>query len=285
MPKKNNRTPQACIHLHNPPVPRPGTLAAPDQSPTPQIRETNPISATANQRRTKKRKTNPIRVYQVSNHPQKMRNEPNSHTPRVQPPPVLAKRTLKANARHRRASTYLTPVFQPGSSRTQNTQNKPNPSPAPHFLLSPIYFRLSRGQQPAPPNFAPPRPPCPAAKNAKQTQFHPRRTRGGRKNAKRTQFHPAGEPKNTKRTQSHHGPHKHCSKIGDSLEHKNAKSLCSKALRFFWSMARQCMRNRCYVDTQGRLFGGAPCRLSQCWGVSWMASALLFTAFQYWRSS
>ena len=39
------------------------------------------------------------------------RNEPNPSTS------ISAKRTLKPNARHRRASTYLTPVFQPGSSQ------------------------------------------------------------------------------------------------------------------------------------------------------------------------
>ncbi len=105
-------------------------------APPPQKYETNPISAQTHHpptqkcetnpihrptrllptRRThQKCQTNPILVYQVSHHP-----------------PVSAKRTQFHKAHH------------------QKTRNEPNLRPAPPFLLSPLYFLLSRGQQPAP---------------------------------------------------------------------------------------------------------------------------------------
>ncbi len=94
--------------------------------------------------------------------------------PLASPCPKNAKQTQKDNARCNRAAAIFNPPGRGGYAHDQKMQNKPNlsrggpvedqntrnkpnlpPRPASHFLLSPIYFRLSRGQQPAPPNLPP----------------------------------------------------------------------------------------------------------------------------------
>ena len=84
-PHQIERTPQACIHLYNPPVSTGGV------PPRPKKRKTNPISVRLtikNAKRTQstptpacpttqKCETNPIFAYQASRQPRFLRNEPN----------------------------------------------------------------------------------------------------------------------------------------------------------------------------------------------------------------
>ncbi len=102
------------IMQNEPNSPRP---TANRQKPKAAFHETNPICRAPARPTNQMRKTNPISSPIVP-HASIMRNKPNSRIPSVPPPHIYAKRTQ---------------------------------SPLP-FLLSPLYFRLSRGQQPAPPN-------------------------------------------------------------------------------------------------------------------------------------
>ncbi len=136
------------------------------------------------------------------------RNEPNLRLPTAQ----IRETNPKSNARRRRATPIFNPHGSGGNAHPPKTQNEPN-SPHAHT--------------------------APRQKNAKRTQFQPRRTCGIPKNAERTQFyppyclmpiayclfsakrtqlHPAGPVENqktAKRTQSH--PQRTCGRP------KNAK--------------------------------------------------------------
>ena len=99
-----------------------------------------------------------------SRHPAFCRNEPNSHTPRVQPLPISAKRTQ----------------FAPTTTRSTRKKCETNPISVP--LAS---RRLSR-----------------TTISAKRTQFAPRPPSRHPIFAKRTQSHPGPHPIYAKRTQS-----------------------------------------------------------------------------------
>ncbi len=112
--QKDNRTPQACIHLYNPPVPPAGYLSRPRSiahtpkmrnkpnlpqqppSPTPKMQNKpnlSPHRHPGDRPTTQKCETNPIPAYQVSHRPLFMRNKPNLPQQPPSPTPKNAKRT------------------------------------------------------------------------------------------------------------------------------------------------------------------------------------------------
>ncbi len=108
---------------------------------TPEICKTNPISTRPT---TRKRETNPIRVYQVSNHPQKTRNEPNltphppARDPNMQNEPNFHHRRHPDNPKIRKEPNLPLPQLGPRhkcAKRTQSQQtNKPRATVSPYGI-------------------------------------------------------------------------------------------------------------------------------------------------------
>ncbi len=86
-------------------------------------------------------KTNPIRPHGHPAHNPNTRNEPNPGTRSVPPPHISAKQTQFSDPRQSR---------QPKT--TKRTQSPTTATLS--LLLPPLYFPLSRGHQPPPPNFS-----------------------------------------------------------------------------------------------------------------------------------
>ncbi len=134
-PKKIHRTPQACIHLYNPPVPPAGYPSLPTIKNAKRTQFTVPPPHLCHE-------TNPISPTTASPTDQKMQNEPNLI------PPNYAKRTQSA---------VLPPPQQPkNAKRTQ-------------FHLPSCLMPQLRETNP----ICPDRTPGPRRKNAKRTQFTP----------------------------------------------------------------------------------------------------------------
>ena len=115
MPKKNHRTPQACLHLYNLPVPPAGYPSPPSLS-----------RSTAN---NQKKQNEPNFRANGPGADQKMRNEPNSTPSFVPRTPNYAKRTQFATAADLRKTkkNETNPIYpSPSLAHDQIMQNEPN---------------------------------------------------------------------------------------------------------------------------------------------------------------